>query len=198
MANSKRPELVREDQGHTSRIAPIHAIPSTASGEQTVGNLHLIVEEIKQRRYEQALAMLDAAPSSDEAANLRGVCLLRMGRITQAAELFREIVAKLPDPEKRSESLDVYCINLATAVLMGGGVMGCRFALSHCKNANSPSAERLRACIATWEKNLSWWQRLNWRFGAVEPTEGPIAVDFEPGEFAATQPGAKLTRTGRA
>ncbi len=197
MSNSKETGFVREDQGHTSKIAPFHATAATAPVERGGDSLHAIIEEINSGRCEQALVMLDAAPASNETANLRGVCLLRLGRTTQATELFRALVERLPDREKRPESFDVYYVNLATAVLMGGSVMACRFALSQCKNANHPTAERLRTCMETWEKNLSWWQRFNWRLGAVEPTDGPIAVDFEPGEFAALQPDSNSVRMGR-
>ena len=77
----------------------------------------------------------------------------------------------------------VYKTNFATALLLGGHPAGCQEMLSEVGDESHPSVQRLRGAIARWEAGLSFWQKLNWRFGSIEPKNCRVPIDFEPGEF---------------
>jgi hypothetical protein len=55
--------------------------------------------------------------------------------------------------------------------------------LTEIRDESNPTALRLRAAIVKWESSLSFWQRLNWRWGNIAPANCKVPIDFEPGEF---------------
>jgi hypothetical protein len=149
--------------------------------------------------YQKALGVLSAhGGRDDQLRNARGVCLLRLGKVEEAIRLYRELVLKPGCMWARPELPVHYKTNYATALLLGGHPAGGLDVLAEIKDEQDPRVRQLRAAIKKWESELSFWQKLNWKIGSISPTNRPVKLDFEPGEFGAelVQP-PQTTRTPR-
>ncbi len=107
--------------------------------------------------------------------------------------VFRELLLNPGSTWMRPDLPTVYKANYATALLMAGHPSGCLEILGEINNGAHPSVERLREAIRRWEAGLSFWQRLNWRIGKIEPTGRPVQLAFAPGEF--DEPEATASRS---
>jgi len=88
----------------------------------------------------------------------------------------------------------VYKTNYATALLLSGHPSGCLEMLAEIKDEQNPTVQRLRAAIKNWESRLTFLQKLNWWFGHIEPTNRPVTIDFEAGEFEHVQGAERIAR----
>jgi hypothetical protein len=77
----------------------------------------------------------------------------------------------------------IYKTNYATALLLAQHPAGCSEILEEIGCDEDPAVRALRSALRRWESQLSWWQKLNWRIGRVEPRNRPVTIDFSPGEF---------------
>jgi hypothetical protein len=134
--------------------------------------------------YEKAFDQLANAGKSPQVMNARGVCLLRLGRFDAATRIFREFLLNPGSTWMRPDLPTVYKANYATTLLMGGHPSGCLEMLHEIHDESHPSVQRLRGAIRQWESSLSFWQRLNWRIGKIEPDGRPVLLDFPPGDFS--------------
>ncbi len=142
-------------------------------------------------QYEEALRALGSGGKSPQVQNARGVCLLRLGRANDAASLFRSLVMLSGCTWMRPDIPTVYKVNWATALLLAGHPGGCLEALDEINDETFPAVPKLRAAIKAWTRTLSFWQRLNWWMGRIEPNGRPVAIDFVPGNFDFDMPGVK-------
>lgn len=92
---------------------------------------------------------------------------MRLGRIAAAVATYRSFVLKSGCTWTRPELPDLYRVNFATALLLHGHPAGCLSILAEVRDPGDPAVASLRAEVAAWEKSLSWWHRLNWRFGRI-------------------------------
>ncbi|GAB5442774.1 MAG: hypothetical protein Fues2KO_31230 [Fuerstiella sp.] len=134
--------------------------------------------------------------------NLRGGRQMRLGRIAAAVATYRSFVLKSGCTWTRPELPDMYRVNFATALLLHGHPAGCLSILAEVRDPGDPGVLSLRAEIAAWEKRLSWWHRLNWRFGRIEPAVAPPVLS-NPGvlestahRFSSTPPTAAASVAG--
>ncbi|MEQ8787017.1 MAG: tetratricopeptide repeat protein [Pirellulaceae bacterium] len=162
-------------------VRPNH--PTHAAADARVNSaLVRATEHIAQGRYERALTLLESAGRDLEVRNARGVCLLRLRRPAAAIGVLRDVALQAGCTWVRKDVPICYAANYATALLLGGHPAGCLEILGEV-DSRHPSVQRLRSAIRNWEATLTWWQRLNWKFGRVEPDNRPVALDFLPGEF---------------
>ena len=77
----------------------------------------------------------------------------------------------------------IYRTNFATALLMSGHPAGCEEILADLVDKTHPSVQRLIKAIDQWVKSLTFWQKLNWWVGRIEPKDCHVRLDFVPGEL---------------
>jgi tetratricopeptide (TPR) repeat protein len=142
-----------------------------------------VLRHVANGNYQKALDLLRAAGREPRLRNVIGVCLMRLGRIDEAVRIYRDLVLTAGCTWLRPDIPLVYKINYATSLALAGHPAGCLEILSDLKADEHPVVRDLRGAIKRWEKDLSFWQRLNWRFGRIEPKNSPVVMDTAPGEF---------------
>mgnify|MGYP002623820038 FL=1 len=148
------------------------------------------VDEVLQRvgrmaatgHYDQALAVLNAAGRDGQILNAKGVCLLRLQKPAEAMRIYRELVLSPGCTWMRPHLPITYKSNYATSLLLSGHPSGCLEILAELNDESLDVVKQLRAAMKRWESSLSFWQKLNWRFGNIEPSNRPVSIDFEPGQ----------------
>lgn len=115
--------------------------------------------------------------------NAKGVCLLRLGRYQEAADLFRDMVLAPGSMWMRKELPNSYKLNFAMALLLAGHPSGCQDILAEINDEQHPTVIALRAAIKRWVSDLSFWQRVNWWTGKIEPSICHPTIDFLPGDL---------------
>ena len=132
---------------------------------------------------ENALHLLAAAnQNTNETRNARGVCLMRIGRISDAVRTLRSLVLAPNCTWMKPDLPVIYGANFVTALLLAGQPGGGRDLLREIAQQEHPSVIRLWEALKDWERGLTWWQWLNWKTGLVPDV--PIELKFVPGEFA--------------
>ncbi len=160
-------------------------------GAQNAGNRHHRLNPALQRAwgliqksdYAGAAALLAAAGRDPQVRNALGVCLMRMGSVDKAVDVFRSFVLMPGTVLERREVSNASKRNFATALLMKGFPSGALSVLADIHDPDHPMAVRLYSAIKQWEKSLSWFRWLDWKLNRVEPGKCQVPLDFEPGEF---------------
>ncbi|MCA9074481.1 MAG: hypothetical protein KDA93_05570 [Planctomycetaceae bacterium] len=157
--------------------------------DQSVGSsLPLVSKAVRLAdvgEYEEALRMLaNGNSSSQEILNARGVCFMRLGRPADAVRVFRSLVLPSGCIWMKPELPVIYRTNFSTALLLAGLPLGVRDTLQEIAEKDHPSVRRLSNAVAQWERRMSWWQYLSWKYGF--PPKLPLTIDFLPGEFTDT------------
>jgi hypothetical protein len=128
----------------------------------------------------EALTAAEEMGGSPWADNARAVCLMRLGRATQAAELLRPLVFDRTGFGLRPDADPLFQANYATALLLDGNADGFHGVLSDIRDRTHPAAAKLTAAVHRWKATLSWWERVRLLVGA--PTRLP-ALDVPPGDL---------------
>ena len=129
-------------------------------------------------------------PGGNLACRTLSVCAsCALGRTEEAVRIFRDLVLAPGGIGLKPEIPLIPKINFATSLLLAGRRTGCLDVLAELGEDMHPSVQRLRAVIKEWERSLSFWQRLNWRFGRIEPNNAPVTFESPPGEFEVELPG---------
>ena len=115
--------------------------------------------------------------------DIRGVCLMRIGKIKDAVQLYRSLILAPGTTDLRQGMPPETQRNYATSLLMSGRPSGALDLLRSPYSDESLANVRLRSAIMCWEQTLPWWQRLDWKLNRTEPKRCYIPLDFEPGEF---------------
>ncbi|MCA9111355.1 MAG: hypothetical protein KDA52_15485 [Planctomycetaceae bacterium] len=146
-------------------------------------------------QLEQAIKVLASSNLNTHAIrNARGVCLMRLGRVADAVQLYRSLVLMQGCTWMNPELPVIYRTNFATSLLLSGRKTGGLEALLEIREPDHPSVVRLREAFQKWEQNLTWGQWLLWKFG-VDP-KSPVTLAFAPGDFAEPPPEPRRT-TGK-
>lgn len=136
---------------------------------------------IREQRYQSAIEILSSAGQSPAILNLRGVCLLRIGSVQTALQVYRSYVLQTGGAWTRTDVPVSHVLNFATALLLSGHPAGCLEVLGSLAQQDHPMCDQLQHAIRTWGQSLPLWQRLNWRFGKIEPDDPKVPIDFVPG-----------------
>jgi len=115
------------------------------------------------------------------AMNALGVCNLRLGKYTEAIDIFRSLVLNTATLALREDAPTLFKINFATALLADHKVNGCIDVLSEINNDAHPSAQQLWAAINDWKCRFNVWERID-QFLGGEPTR-PLNLDWPLGEL---------------
>ncbi len=164
---------------------------SHAVGTQNAGNetptlnpaLRQAYGLIQKNDYAGAANLLAAAGRDPQVRNVLGVCLMRMGCIEKAVDVFRSFVLMPGTVLERADVSNASKRNFATALLMKGLPSGALSVLAEIHDPDHLMAVRLYSAIKQWEKTLSWFFWLDWKLNGVEPAKCHVPLAFEPGEL---------------
>lgn len=132
-------------------------------------------------RTQEALEALDRVGNEDEALlNLRGICLMRLGRAAAAVSLFRQLALSSVTARLRPNVPPAFVVNFATSLMLAGNAAGARRLLDEFGRDDLPSVARLRSALDRHRRAFSPVQRMLAALG-VEPEE-PVELPFAPGE----------------
>lgn len=143
-------------------------------------SMEKIRKAVEAADYDAALNLAEQLPASEQSLNTRAVLLMRTGHAAQAANALRPRVFDTKTGVVREGVAELTIGNLASALFMCGKVAGARQLLKRI-SAGAPVAQKLQQAIAEWEKQLSWWQWLDWKINGVE--HGDRFEIHEPGVF---------------
>jgi len=121
--------------------------------------------------------------SSILSTNDKAVLLMRSGRFAEAIDIFRKLVLNRDCVWMRKDIPLVYKTNFAMALLLGGFPAGCRSLLAELNDETIPAVIKMRMTLKNWEKSMTLWQRLNWRWMGIEPNNSQIQFDSLAGDF---------------
>jgi hypothetical protein len=121
--------------------------------------------------------------SSILSTNDKAVLLMRSGRFAEAIDILRKLVLNRDCVWMRKEIPLIYKTNFAMALLLGGFPAGCRSLLAELNDETIPAVIKMRMTLKNWEKSMTLWQRLNWRWMGIEPNNSQIQFDGLPGDF---------------
>ncbi|MBX3438670.1 MAG: hypothetical protein KF861_14345, partial [Planctomycetaceae bacterium] len=96
--------------------------------------------------------------------NACGVCLLRLGKYSQAVHVYRGLVMAPDGLALRDDVPEALKLNFATALILDGKSSGGIDVLRQL-DASHPDVERVRQELRHWERQLGFWNRTMWRLG---------------------------------
>ncbi len=146
-------------------------------------SLERVIRKVSLGEHQQALDLLRKMGDAAAVRNARGVCLMRLRRFDDALGVLGALVLKPGCTWVRAELPTIYKANYATALMLSGHPSGALEVLAEIRDETHASVRQLRAAIKKWESGLPFWQKLNWRFGRIEPADCAVDIDFLPGEF---------------
>jgi hypothetical protein len=153
-----------------------------------------IMEEAASGRCDLALGVANVHGVQDPlVANAKGVCLLRLGRTSEAVSLYRSLLFAPGCSSMRHDRPAYIKLNYATALLVAGRPDACLDVLQEMDDDQSTTAERLREAIRRWEVTLSFGQKLDWWINHVAPSGRTVPIDFTPGDFGPAAASASPT-----
>lgn len=138
-----------------------------------------IRELLDKDRLQEALDLINRQrQETPEAQNARAVCLLRLGRVEEAASILRNIAFRdlicMPD-----DAPLLFQLNFATAMLMANFKDAAFTVMDRLQSEKDPQAVELREAIARWKKNIGPLGRFCCRLGFYP--KKPVKLDFPPG-----------------
>jgi hypothetical protein len=134
---------------------------------------------LRNDRPQEALGLL-AGADTPWTRNARGVCLLRLGRTSQAINALRDLVFCPSGFAIRPDAETLFQANYATALLLDGHTDGFHSILAGIRDRAHPAVARLDDAIRRWKAGMSVWQRI----GSILGTGGPrLTLDFPPGSL---------------
>jgi hypothetical protein len=146
---------------------------------ELLGKVERLLEEGQPEKALDAISR--AKLKSPWVTNATAVCVLRLGEVKRAADLFRGLTAGPGGVTLRHDAPAVFKTNFATALLAANEVSGCLGVLYEIGDEENPAVEQLRGAIARWKKSLSLWQKLRWYTG--DHPDHPVAFDFPLGRI---------------
>lgn len=161
------------------------SVQTVSGSTPTQGNpaLQKALALVQKNDYLAAANLLASAGREVQVRNALGVCLMRLGKVDQAVEIFRSFVLVPGAVVERPELSNACKRNFATALLMKGLPSGALSVLAETRDREHVMAVRLHSAIKRWEMSLSWFRRLDWKINRCEPPMCHVPLDFEPGEF---------------
>lgn len=161
------------------------AVKTVSGGTQSTSNpaVQKAWVQIQKNDYMAAANLLASAGRDAQVLNTLGVCLMRLGKVDQAVDVFRSFVLMPGSVIERPEVSNACKRNFATALLMKGLPSSALSVLADTHDPDHLMAVRLYAGIIKWEQSLSWFRRLDWKINGCEPAACNVPLDFEPGEF---------------
>jgi hypothetical protein len=142
-------------------------------------SLTRVEQLLREGRPREALSLL---PPSDSPwlRNARGVCLMRLGRASQAVETLRNLVFHTSGFGIRPDADPAFQANYATALLLDGNAEGFWGILGGIEDRKHPAVARLDDAVRRWKAGMTFWERVASALGVGGPT---FALDLPPGDL---------------
>ncbi len=147
--------------------------------EQAIVNIRKLLAE--NRETEALEFVTRVGPGDDRMRNALGVCLMRVGNLDAAINVYRGFCID-EGVSLKSDVSPLHLVNYATALVLKGNVGGCLTILHQLRGSRHPAADQLEAVVERWRSALPWWRRLGLKLGTYEPREGPD-LGFPPGKL---------------
>lgn len=184
MAQSKQSSPNRK-HGHGSSVGRSTTVmdseADTGGEARTLSLRENIRRLIDEGNFSEAQRISKARIGHDELTNIRGVCLMRMGKHEEALRTYRGLVLQSGSVLLRSGQPLIYQVNFATSLLLAGHPRGGADVLTELNRENHPRVMQLRQALKRWRAGLPVWHRVKWHLGLELP--GQIELDFPPGEL---------------
>jgi hypothetical protein len=134
---------------------------------------------LREGRPQQALELI---PPTDSPwlRNARGVCLMRLGRPSEAVETLRGLVFNTSGFGVHPDAHPAFQANYATALLLDGNAQGFWGILGGIEDRTHPAVARLDDAVRRWKAGMTFWQRVASVFGVGGPR---FALDLPPGDL---------------
>lgn len=142
-----------------------------------------IQHDIEHQDYSSAAGLLRGRGFNPAVRNNLGVCLIRLGQIDEALQVFRSFILESGGTNERPETSDVARRNFATVLLLKQLPSGAVSVLDNTESQNDKRTLELRGAITQWEKSLGWFHWLNWKINHVAPAHCTFVMPFDLGEF---------------
>ncbi len=129
---------------------------------------------------ENAMKVLtDSGMASPAVENARGICLLRLGRLGAAMNIFRDLVFpngafSIPD-----DMPTVLRVNYVTSLLLMNNMSVGMQLLREIPDKRHPLVLQLKNAVRDWKKSLPWWRRILLPIGLYP--DKSFRPDFVPG-----------------
>ena len=129
---------------------------------------------------EKALDLLRRSRDvSASVENARAVCLMRLGRSSEALNKLRPFVLQRTGIAVKTDASDTIKANFATALMLERNVSGCQGMLRAVAAQDHPEVRKDLAAIAKWKRELGIVSRLLNAIGIV--SRKPVPLDCPPG-----------------
>lgn len=159
----------------TAAAAAAHVPPAAqaAASLKLDPRLKSVRAFIEQGDYQRALTGLTNNLADSEAINCRAVCLMRLGKFSQAIGPLRTLALNTSTFHLRSETPLHIRINYALALFFGGEPAGGMEALSDIRREDDPQIKLLRAHAKQWTAAMNVFQRFDWYVNRIAPKHRP-------------------------
>jgi hypothetical protein len=158
------------------------------AGSRHPSAVDLIMQEATSGHCERALHVAYEHGTQDPlVANAVGVCLLRLGRTSEAVGHYHSLLFSSGCTAMRHDRPAYLILNYATALLLSGQPDACLGVLQETED-RSATAKQLREAIKRWEATLTFGEKLDWWINHVAPRGGGVPIDFVPGDFGPAEP----------
>jgi len=141
-----------------------------------------VKQMLSQGQAEQALDLLNRSGGDSPAVrNARGVCLLRMGKLDAAKNIFRDLVfpdGALAIPQRTPT---VFRTNYITALLLLDNLITGISLLYQIRDETHPEVINLKFVIREWKRTFPWWRRLPMLIGYYPARS--LRLGSEPGRL---------------
>lgn len=153
---------------------------ATMSKTSPSGTLGHVRDLLDQSRPEDALDFINHHGQETSAMeNARAVCLMRLGRLSEATSILRDIAFRgyvcMPD-----DTPLLFQLNFATAMLMANFKDAAIAIMDRLDSEQAPQALKLKGVIQRWKASIGPLGRLRCRLGFYP--KKPVSLDFPPGQ----------------
>jgi hypothetical protein len=165
---------------HLRRSAAAFSLLMLTNNSERLSDIDRIRCLLDEGKPQQALDLVNRRDQdSAEWRNARGVCLLRLGKVDEAAGVLREVVFPDDSIAIPDDMPSLYRANFATAMLLKRNLVAGIPILRRLNGEPHPYIRQLSTALARWDKSLNFVQRL---LGTVEwYPDKPFPLDFPPG-----------------
>ncbi len=131
---------------------------------------------INNNNLEEALGLLDRiGDNSMWFQNAKGVCLMRLGRASEAVKVLTPLVYIKGSVTPDSGTPDKIKLNLAEAMLLTGNMSGAESLLKEIEGFEEAKS-KLCCAVKKWKKSLPILTRIRAIFYAI-PTDKPLKLE---------------------
>ena len=139
-----------------------------------------VAQLIHDGQLTEALSLMQGQ-SSPWIDNARGVCMLRLGRLEEAAKLFAKLTFRAGSVSLTTNAPVVHLTNYATAMMMAGNMDAALTVLNQIPDQQHSAVVKIQAAAAAWRRKLGLLGRIRCAVGLHPST--PATFQDPPGDL---------------